>query len=51
MPAYDANRFQPPAPVALVTLRNPATGVACADVPMLLDGSRLFWDEYRPATP
>jgi hypothetical protein len=37
MPAYDATRFQPPAPVALVTLRDPTTGAACADVPMLLD--------------
>jgi hypothetical protein len=37
MLAYDATHFQPPAPVATVTLRNPATGVVCADVPMLLD--------------
>jgi hypothetical protein len=37
MPAYDAVSFQPPAPVALVALRNPATGAVCRDVPMLLD--------------
>lgn len=37
MPAYDSHRFTPPAPLALVTLRNPETGVTIADVPMLLD--------------
>jgi hypothetical protein len=37
MPAYDAVRFQPPAPLALVTLRNPETGSVGTDVPMLLD--------------
>jgi hypothetical protein len=37
MPAYDATRFQPPAPVAMVTLRNPAIGDVRAAVPMLLD--------------
>jgi predicted aspartyl protease len=37
MPAYDGARFQPPAPVATVTVSNPATGTAGADVPMLLD--------------
>ena len=37
MPPYDARRFFPPAPIALVTLRNPETGAASADVPMLLD--------------
>ena len=34
---YDANQFDPPAPVAHVTLRHPATGVSISDVPMLLD--------------
>ncbi|MBI4601074.1 MAG: hypothetical protein HY721_03850 [Planctomycetes bacterium] len=37
MPAYDANWFDPPAPVARVTLRNGATGQVKRDVPMLLD--------------
>jgi hypothetical protein len=37
MPAYDAARFNPPAPVALVTIRNPETGDTATDVPMLLD--------------
>lgn len=37
MPAYDATRFDPPAPVALVQLRDPASGANRADVPMLLD--------------
>jgi len=37
MPEYDAENFEPPAPVAYVTLRNPATGVFISDVPMLID--------------
>jgi len=37
MPEYDADNFEPPAPVAYVTLRNPATGVLLSDVPMLID--------------
>jgi len=37
MPEYDAENFDPPAPVAYVTLRNPATGVLLSDVPMLID--------------
>jgi predicted aspartyl protease len=37
MPEYDAENFDPPAPVAFVTLRNPATGVTLPDVPMLVD--------------
>ena len=37
MPAYDGTWFAPPAPLARVTLRNPQTGVARSDVPMLLD--------------
>ena len=36
MPAYDASHYQPPAPVAHVTLRSPS-GAVVADVPMLLD--------------
>jgi predicted aspartyl protease len=37
MPAYDTDRFDPPAPVASVTLKNPATGASLSDVPMLMD--------------
>jgi len=37
MPEYDATLFQPPAPVAYVTLRNRTTGTVALNVPMLLD--------------
>jgi predicted aspartyl protease len=37
MPAYDAVLFDPPAPVAYVTLRNGKTGAVWSEVPMLLD--------------
>jgi hypothetical protein len=37
MPAYDATRFDPPAPVADVSVRNPQTGTILSEVPMLLD--------------
>ena len=37
MPEYDSEQFDPPAPTARVILRNPDTGVALPDVPMLLD--------------
>ena len=37
MPAYDAMRFTPPAPLGLVTLRNASNGIRLLDVPMLLD--------------
>ena len=37
MPAYDGERFFPPAPVALVTLRNATTHSEASKVPMLLD--------------
>jgi len=37
MPSYDSTQFDPPAPTARVTLRNPDSGAVCADVPMLLD--------------
>lgn len=37
MPKYDADNFDPPAPVAYVTLRDPATGASLSDVPMLID--------------
>jgi len=37
MPAYDASLFAPPAPVALVGLRNQKTKLSRRDVPMLID--------------
>ena len=37
MPSYDSVHFTPPAPLALVTLRNSETGATCSDVPMLID--------------
>ena len=37
MPSYDAARFDPPAPLAYVNLRNPDSGAVRAEVPMLLD--------------
>ena len=37
MPVYDADRFDPPAPVASVAIRHPGTGVSLSDVPMLMD--------------
>jgi predicted aspartyl protease len=37
MPAYDASLFNPPAPLARVTLRNPESGAQLGDVPMLVD--------------
>jgi len=37
MPEYDAENYNPPAPVAYVTLRNPATGAVLSNVPMIID--------------
>jgi hypothetical protein len=37
MQAYDAARFDPPAPLAYVTVRSDELGVVIHDVPMLLD--------------
>ncbi len=37
MPRYDSEHFEPPAPVARVTLRGSDRGEAVTDVPMLLD--------------
>ena len=37
MPAYDALFFDPPAPLAQVTLRNPIHTNTVTDVPMLMD--------------
>jgi len=37
MPTYDATLFDPPAPLAQVSLRNPESGAIISDVPLLLD--------------
>jgi predicted aspartyl protease len=37
MPSYDAAHFDPPAPAAHVTLRNPHSGATVPDVLLLLD--------------
>ncbi len=37
MPSYDSVHFNPPAPLALVTLRNTETDATCSDIPMLID--------------
>jgi hypothetical protein len=37
MQAYDAARFDPPAPLALVTVKSDQLGIEIHDVPMLLD--------------
>jgi len=37
MPSYDASHFEPPAPVAQVTLRNLHSGATVSDVLLLLD--------------
>ncbi|SRR6266404_5280359 len=37
MPAYDSNLFDPPAPVAVVGIRDPGSGNTANDVPMLID--------------
>jgi Retroviral aspartyl protease len=37
MPAYDMNLFDPPAPLAKVTLRNQSSGATLPDVTMLID--------------
>jgi hypothetical protein len=37
MTAYDAGRFDPPAPLARVSLRHPVTGATLSDVPVLID--------------
>ena len=37
MPSYDSNGFEPPAPVAHVSVRNPTSGEAKSGIPMLLD--------------
>lgn len=37
MPTYDEHFFNPPAPLARVTLRNSGDGKTVSDVPMLID--------------
>lgn len=37
MPTYDSSQFDPPAPVAIVSLRAPSNDNAITDVPMLID--------------
>ena len=37
MPTYDGQHFDPPAPSASVTLRNPQTGAFLPDVSLLID--------------
>jgi len=37
MPEYDSDLFDPPAPVALVGIRDPGSGNTVHDVPMLID--------------
>jgi predicted aspartyl protease len=37
MPTYDSNPFNPPAPVASVTLRDPGNGNTASEVLMLVD--------------
>jgi hypothetical protein len=37
MPSYDASHFEPPAPAAQVTLRDPQSGATVSNVLMLLD--------------
>jgi hypothetical protein len=37
MPAHDATHFNPPAPLARVTLRNPSTGAIASGVELLVD--------------
>jgi hypothetical protein len=37
MRAYDATRFDPPAPLALITVKSDQHGIVIHDVPMLLD--------------
>ena len=37
MPDYDTENYNPPAPVAYVTLKNPATGALLSGIPLLMD--------------
>jgi hypothetical protein len=37
MPPYEAERFDPPAPIAFVTIKSNPLGIEIRDVPMLID--------------
>jgi predicted aspartyl protease len=37
MPKYDTENFDPPAPVAYVSVRDPETGASISNIPMLID--------------
>jgi len=37
MPAYDSSRFNPPAPLAWVSLKDIGNGLVVSDIPMLID--------------
>jgi hypothetical protein len=37
MPTYDSNLFDPPAPVAVVSIQDPSSGNTVRNVPMLID--------------
>lgn len=37
MHKYDAENFDPPAPIAFVSIQDPATGASLSDIPMLMD--------------
>jgi hypothetical protein len=41
MPSYDASRFDPPAPIAQVKLRNPASGTVVSDVLLVDSGADI----------
>ena len=46
--AYDAQRFDPPAPVASVTIKSKALGIDIQNVPMLMDtGAECSHDAIR----
>ena len=52
MQAYDAQRFEPPAPLALVILKSEQPGIVIHDVPMLLDtGADVSLLPRSPAAP
>jgi hypothetical protein len=46
MPKYDAENFDPPAPVAYVSVRDPETGTSLSNMPMLIDTGALVFAKY-----
>jgi hypothetical protein len=52
MPSYEAEHFDPPAPVAIVTLRDEQQGILGRDtlnhLKKVLDGPQQKWWEYLP---